>query len=398
MLKANKFTSFTILSIALLICVLFNSNELHAQNEKVRVDLNLSPVLLDAQSINYFTLEIGSPVSGIKLFDLVIENVTDQVVDNLFIDIAVTSSKRGVLADLYSQDFEPFTLQPRQLVVGSNFSLQSGFPGIRPLSIGGGITSQGENLINSLEGGTRLPDDIYTVTFSVYEGTNKRNGGRLLDSVSESFGGSPIQNVVDFYLIQPGGPLGSFETITNRTPIFRWDGPANVRYRLLVVEDNGQNAQSLLQSAFSTDPVLGPGATGSTLLEFEHIDALVNGNSFQYPVSGVTPLRDGKRYFWQIFAQFETPSGIENRPSSIMEFTIPPNRTMIANLSIIDEIVTIVEEIDPSSGSELKQILEDEFEIISINIDGVELTGAAFITYLEDILQKIRTGQIVIIR
>jgi hypothetical protein len=398
MCKANLLKTFAFLSVALLSNVVINQSELIAQGDLVRIDLSLSPLLTDAQSINYSTLEIGKQSGGVKLFDLVFENVTDQTVGNLFLDITISSSRRGVLADLYSQDFEPFELMPRQMVVGSNFSLDSGFPGIRYLNIEGGITPEGENLLNSLEGGTRLPDDIYTVTFSIYQGTNKRNGGRLLDTVSESFGGAPILNLVDFYLIQPGGPLGSFETITNRTPIFRWEGSSNINYRLLVVQDNGQNPQTLLQNAFSSEPISGPGATGSTLLEFEHIDVIVSGNSYQYPASGVKPLMDGNRYYWQLFALILTPAGVESRPSSIMEFSIPSSRTMIANFSIIDDIVNIVEEIDPSSGTELKQILADQFEITSITVDGVELTGAAYVTFLEELLQKIRTGQIVIIR
>ena len=398
MSKKNLIKVFAFLAVALLSNIMVNQNVLNAQSDLVRIDISLSPLLTEAQFINYTTLEMGNQAGGVKLFDLIFENLTDETLGNLFLDITFSSTKYGVLAELYSEDYEPFELLPRQMVVGSNFSIDAGFPGIRYLNIEGSTTPEGENLINSLEGSTRLPDDIYTFTFSLYQGTNKRNGGRLLDTVSESFGGAPIQNLVDFYLIQPGGPLGSFETITNKTPIFRWDGDPNVDYRLLVVMDNGQNAESLIQNAFSSEPISGPGATGSTLLEFEHIDVIVSGNSYQYPSSGVLPLTDGNRYYWQLFAQIQSTSGIESRPSSIMEFSLPSARAMVSNISIMEDIVNIVEEIDPNSGTQLKQILADQYEVVSITVDGVELTGAAYVTFLEEILQKIRTGQIVIIR
>lgn len=393
----TKFRSLQILSM-LILSVMISFNPLVAQNDLVRVDLRLSPFLTDTQSFNYFTLEIGHQAGGVKLFDIILENNTGQVVRDLYVNIALSSSTRGILAELYSADFDPFELQPRQLVLGDNFSLANRLPGIRDFEITGGISPEGENFINSLEGGTRLPDDIYTVTFSIYQGANKRNGGRLLDTVSESFGAVPIQNLVDFYIIQPGGPVGSNEIIMNRTPVFRWDGPSNIQYRIIVVEDNGQNAESLLQNAYSSEPVAGPGATGSTLLEFEMIDALVNGNNFQYPASGVPALREGKRYYWQLFARFISVSGIDERPSGIMEFTIPLADGRPGEFVLTEEILRIISEIDPDTGTELQQILEDQFEISSINIDGIELSGTALVTFLEDFLERFRNGDIIIIR
>lgn len=366
-------------------------------SSSINLELRVSPQLTAAQTINLTSLGIDNRGRGNRMFDLIIENNSDDTRENLYIDIIISSSTIGVIAEVYTENHDPFILRPRQVVIGNNNTIQNGLPGVENTNLNGRLTPAGEDFINGLGGSTRLPDAIYSVVLSIYQGQNRLNGGQLIATISEALSNQPIQNIVDFYLIQPGGSLGTRETLNTRLPIFRWDGPQELKYRLILVEDNGQNPQSLLQSALSTDATLGLGALGGQLLEFEMIDALVSGTSFQYPPTGTPALRDGRRYFWQIFAQIQTTSGIEVRPSEIMEFSVPAANVSKVQNFVSDDTVELIRELSPAAANEIAVMMVDGYQIVSLSIDGKEYTGPALVTFLENILDQLRSGEITIV-
>jgi hypothetical protein len=398
-MKTRKGLSYLIvlLSAGMYLLILTSTSFSQTTSGSINLELRVSPLISNAQTINLTSLGIDNQGRGNRMFDLIIENNSDFIKENLYLDIVITSSTIGVIAEIYTENHDPFILRPRQVVVGNNNTIQNGLPGVENTNLNGRLTPAGEDFINELGGSTRLPDAIYSVTLSIYQGQNRLNGGRRIATVSETVSNQPIQNIVDFYLIQPGGPLGTREPLNTRLPIFRWDGPQELMYRLIVVEDNGQNPQSLIQSALSTDATLGLGALGGQLLEFEMIDALVSGTSFQYPPTGTPALREGRRYYWQIFAQIQTTSGIEVRPSEIMEFSVPTTNVTQAQSFISDDTIELIREVSPAAATEISGMMIDGYQIVSLSIDGKEYTGPALVVFLEKIRDQLRSGEITIV-
>lgn len=366
---------------------------------EVSVTLRLDPSLVNAQSFSFSNLGINTNGSGNRIFEFIIENASQVVQTDLHFDLVVNSSRHGVIAEAYTEQHNTFSLNPGQVIFGNNNSLQSGLSTVGVNFLSGGLTPAGENLLNQLEGSTRLPDAVYSITISLYRGQNRLNGGRLLVSSTGSIGARPIQNVVDFFLIQPGGPLGSGDQTTSRLPIFRWDGPIDFDYRLLVVRDNGQRAQSLLEGARSTAPTMGRNATGTNLMEYEMIDAIVTGNTFQYPSAGVPQLQEGNRYFWQLIALIPAANGVEERPSSIMEFRIPSLANQASNAyspEVVEEAKQILEQLSPELAGTLNQLLAEGFEMDSFMVDGVRYSGNSIVVFMEQFLRRVQNGEIIL--
>lgn len=389
--------STLIISLLFIVALSQLHTTVHAQvaENKINAEIRLSPVVSDAQSINLASLGIDSRGGGTQLFEIVMENATNTELRNLYFRIDVNSSRYGVIAEIYTPQANPFRMQPRQVIVANNNNLVgSGLPGISGSILRARLTSSGQEFFNRLGGSMRLPDAVYTTTVTILEGGNTVSTGRILAKVTDNIGTNPIENVVDFELLQPGGPTGSGEITGSRNPVFRWDGPQNQRYRIVVVEDMGQSPFGLIQGAVSTDPTIGPGSTGSTLLDFEMVDAFVQGTSFQYPTSGVTALKEGRRYFWQVFAQIRNPSGVESRPSSIFEFTIPSVSATAEMTASSQESTPIVTQLSPQIAIRLQQLLESGYEIRSIQVDGVTYSGVAMLNKLEEFAAELQEGNI----
>jgi len=374
-----------------------HAQTLASDDAPVRIELRVNPLLTEAQALSLATLGINTSGRGQELFEIIIQNTSGTLQTDLYLRIEVYASRFGKIAEVYSARRQPITLQPAQVIIANNNNLEVGVPGIPPQSLVAALTTEGENFVNSLEGSSAIPDDIYTTKVFVFRGSPFPGEGQLLASAEEVVGARPIQNSVDFELLQPGGPVGGGDLSVSVTPAFRWDGPIDQRYRLIVVEDFGQSPLSLLQGAQSTEAVLGSGAAGSRLLEFEMVDALIQGTSWQYPVSGVRPLQPGSRYFWQIFALIQTATGVQERPSSIFEFTVPdggnPGEFQTAN----QESTPVVLSISPELGAELVALIERGYEITSVEVDGIRYSGASVLTVLEEFANGIRSGEITIV-
>ncbi|MDX1639890.1 MAG: hypothetical protein R3281_18160 [Balneolaceae bacterium] len=357
----------------------------------------LQPELSRAQVLGLSNLGVDRSGQGTPLFNLVLRNNSLEELRDLYFSIEVRSSKVGVIARIDQRSDRPFHLSGGQVVVASNNQIQNGLPGVEEsIRFNGGLTETGETFVNDLDGSTNLPADIYTVTLQLYQGNNGPGGGELLASVEQDFGEniSPDTNV-DLYLLQPGGEPGSGEMAPSTLPVFRWDGPTNSTYRLIVVEDNGQSPETLIQSALGSDPILDQSRSVSgSLLEFEMVDARLNELTFSMPPSSVQSLEDGTTYFWQVFTMRSGVNAAEQTPSEIWEFTTPGAESgATANVSTeVDNSLTRI-----LGSDQLQQLVEDGYNFNSIVIDGQTYSGAAAIKKLQELSNRIQNGEITIV-
>lgn len=396
-----------VFSVRMLFCMLLLAGTLLStstsigsalSDSPIRAEMRISSVLTEAQTISFATLGINTSGRGTRLFEILVENISDEPVDFLFIRLEVSSSRYGVLALMYTSPVNGFYLKPRQFISGTNNNLAGGFPGLENSSFHAELTTAGENFITDLDGSTVLPDAIYTSKLTVLRyAKSVEEGGQIIAESSESIGGRPIENVVDFFLLQPGASIGSNEAASSRNPVFRWEGPPTVTYRLLVVEDNGQNPQSLIQGARSTDATLGLGATGSRLLDFERLDAFVSGTSYVYPSSGVIPLRENTRYFWQIFARIQRGNTIEERPSEIYEFLIPAAGANVQMARVTEDVTPVIQQLSPAVAARLQELILAGFAFQSVVVDGVTYEGPAILAMLQQFLARVESGEVILV-
>jgi hypothetical protein len=362
----------------------------------VSVQIGLNPLLTEAQTISLATLGINTTTGrGTRLFEIIIENNTDETITDLFLRMEVSSSRYGVIAIVKTNELWPFFLLPGQVAIATNNNLGPGVPGLTGTSFVGELTDRGEDLLSDLAGSFVLPDDIYSFNVRIFQGGNSPDNGRLLASASDRLGDRPIENVVDFMLLQPGNTIGSGEPASGQFPVFRWEGPRQA-YRIVVVEERErQTPESLLQGAFSTESTLGPGASGSRLLDYEMLDALVTGTSFSYPISGARQLQEGRRYFWQVFALIPSTSGVQQRPSGIFEFTVPSTgQTAQAVTPTAEESSNLFAGLSQEIIDRLASLIDRGFQLESLEIDGITYTGPQLLVILQQFSNELQEGKI----
>lgn len=365
----------------------------------VIVDVRLTEAVTKAQIISLATIGVNAKGQGQRVLELVLQNRSNTTASNLYLHVSVSASIVGLIATVDSKQTDPITLRPMQLVVADNNRLYNGIPDIQGgAGFEGGLTTEGEDFVETLAGATRLPDAVYTVVVSLYHGSNRLNGGRLLSTVTQSIGSQPITNVIDFNLLTPGGPLGSNELSASSQPSFRWEGPSNTEYRLIIVQDpgRGQTAESLIQSALSTEPVIGRSPVG-TLLENEMMDAIIRNNTFFYPTSGVKRLSFGRKYYWQVIAQIRTSRGVDTRPSAIYEFTLSNPQTA-QNAEIQAAVLPLASSISPEVASAIQQMIQSGFTMDKLVIDGREISGTALQAFFEEFAEKVKRGEIILVK
>jgi hypothetical protein len=394
------FISMKFFSFSIPILLLLSSSVFAQQNPgDVVVDIRLMEAVTKAQVISLSTLGIDVRGRGQRVMELVLQNRLDQTVKDLYFHVTVSSSNVGLVAEVDSKPDTPFSLRPNQLMITDNNRLYDGLPEI-PELVGfvGDLTPQGKTFIESLDGATRLPDAVYTVVVSIYQGSNRPNGGRMISTVTQSVGSQPITNTIDFNLLTPGGPLGSNELIASAQPSFRWDGPSNTEYRLILVQDlgRGQSPEALIQAAVSTEPTSGQASVG-TLLEFEMLDVILNSNNYFYPAAGVKRLQPGNKFYWQVIARIRTSRGTDNRPSAIYEFTLS-NPQAAQQAEMQSATVPLASTISPEVAAAIQNLVQNGFKMDKMVIDGRELSGTALQAFLEDFVEKIKRGEIIIVK
>lgn len=364
-----------------------------AQSPSVQMKITLSSKLVDAEVLNLAQLGVSASSGSTSdpLFWLEIVNRTQEEVRGLKLVIEVSSTRSGQL--LFMEGAEPgFSLAANQRVFASSNQMKDGLPGVKePIEFEGTfndkLTSSGNDLYNATGG--NLPNDLYTITLSL------KQGFTTLATTSEYLGVKPIQSAVDFFLLQPGSSVGSGAAIVTTNPNFRWDGPRNGKYRLIVVKKNPKvddSAESLIQSAFSTEPTIVNGsARSATLLDFEMVDVIISSNDFTLPPQGVQRLEEGFQYFWQIFYIATTKNGEEYRPSTIWEFNISKPGQNAASNEVLNQIY---QQLALIVGQDLiSELKENGFKLVSVEYDNQTVNGPMLMQVIEQIKQKFESGQ-----
>lgn len=387
----RSFKSHSVAFLLFIACIVPNEI-IYAQD--INLQLEPSATLENTQILSLTGLGLNSDGTGPVLISGFLENMTAEAIDNLYIEVKVNAAKVGDIIELRSYSTLPITLEPYQSVYATNNDLANErIPGIdQRIEFSGGFTPEGEEFFENLSGATSLPKDIYTIEVIIFRVTNANGRQNLASSVVEIGGGAIASfDESEIYLKTPGDIVGSPAEITNPYPQFSWEGAGDVSYRLLVVEDNGQDSpESLLQSAKSSSPT----NNGGSLLEFEHLDMMVNGTSFQYPSSGAQSLQQGYTYHWRVITTIQSSGDVQEFSSEIWSFRLA-NASQSAQLPPISREVeqAIIELIGQDA---LMRLKDEGFNLMAIEYDGQEFTGPAATMKLEELLQKIRDEEIIL--
>ncbi len=367
----------------------------HAQNSDLVLELELDDRLTEAQRLDLNRLGVDTEGRGASLIEVTLENTNqDQTLSDLYFYIHIEASGIGTIAEIIQRQGEPFSLQPGQVVIADNNQLSNGLPGIsEPIRFEDtGLTSEGEQFINDLEG-FRLPRKNYTIELKVYQGGNQEiNGGELLAQVSKSFGDQALGGDDPWVeLVSPGDELGGNGEIFTTRPVFNWEGDQADQFRLIIVEDTGGDPESLIQNAISTEPMIGGGGFGD-YLDYEMADALISDEThFTYPVTDVQSLEEGQTYYWQVFTLINTADGETTIPSEIWEFTIADPDEEVAEESE-EELQEVLTEL--LTAEQLEDLEDGEFNLQSMEVDGQRYSGPELQQVLQQLVEQKRDGEI----
>ena len=367
-----------------------------ASAQNVTLNVEPSPVLENSQTLSLTGLGINAEGQGPVLVSATIENLSDESIDNLYLELIASAGKVGTLVELTQSASQPFSLKPFQSVYFTNNDLANeripGIPG--RITFTGGLTTEGDNFLSDLSGSATLPRDTYSLELILFRVTDAQGRDDLARDVAEIGGGNMMAASFEegsIYLKTPGDIVGTAAEITNPFPQFSWEGENNIAYRLLVVEEKGQDSpESLLASAKSSPPI----ENGGSLLVFENLDVIVEANSFQFPSSGVQPLERGKKYYWQVVTTLQSSGDTEEVSSEIWSFVLKEVSEATATAPISAEVQRAIERL---IGENAYQRLRDRgFTLESIQYDGQNFTGPAASIKLQELLQKIRDEKIIV--
>lgn len=394
-MKKSVWFQTNFLSLLVLLSIFVPNKVVFAQSETLTLDITLSPSLENAQVLGLTSLGVDNRGSGPVLVSGSMINNTNETLTNLFFEFLIESGKVGTLARVTQQAAYPFTLDPGQVVFGTNNDIDNEvLPGVdEKMRFDGGLTPEGEDFIENLGGITTLPNDIYTFTISVFQVTNAL-GKQILATQTVELGGSDEGIVIDeksIDLKNPGDIIGAEVNITNPFPQFSWEGNAANRYRVIVVRSNGQdNPESLIENAKSSDPT----NNGGSLLQFENLDLTTVGNTLQYPSSGVQALVPGQTYFWQVSTTIQTAVEVEEINSEVWTFKLsgPGEESTLAQIDqdTFDALITLVGE------ERFATLTESGYSFEGIEMNNQVVTGVTAVLLLEEILRKIDDGEIIL--
>lgn len=366
-----------------------------AQSSDLMLEVQLDDRLTEAQRLDLNRLGVDTQGRGASLIEVTLENTNqNRELNDLYLYIRIEASGVGTIAELHQRQGDPFSLRPGQIVIADNNQLSDGLPGVpEPIRFeDAGLTPDGEQFINELEG-FRLPRRNFTVTLGIYKGANRENVyDEELAKVSKSFGNQALGGEdLSIHLMSPGQELGGDGFVTTTRPVFNWEGDQADRYRLIVVEDTGDDPESLIQNAIATEPVIGGGGFGD-YLDYEMVDALISdATHFTYPVADVQNLQEGQRYFWQVFTLINTADGEISIPSDIWEFTI-----VDPGDQVVEEMEAEVEEVlvELLSEQQLEELEAGGFSLEAMELNGQRYSGPEIRQMLQQLVERKREGEI----
>lgn len=390
-----KTAPFHICVIVLVLTYVVPSNFAIAQ--QVTLNMEASATLENAQVLSLTGLGLNKGDNGPALISATIENLTNDAINNLYLELIVRGAKVGTILKAVQNHNNAFSLGARQSVYFTNNDLRNErIPGLSARMIfDGGFTAKGEDFLSNLSGSTTLPEDIYSLEMNLFRVTNAKGRQSLARDVIEVGGGNFAAFSYDeqsVYLKAPGAAAGILTEITNPYPQFSWEGGAGSTYRLLVVRQQGQDApESLLEGAKSSMPA----TNGGDLLAYEIADVLVEGTSYQLPTSGVQALEAGKTYYWQVIKTLQVSGDTEDISSEIWSFKLGdaskgPNEAPELDGELARMLTQLIGE------DAFRRLKAQGFRLEAIEYDGGEFTGVAATLKLEELLQKIQEEIIII--
>jgi len=364
-----------------------------AQNQTLSLEIEVNDILSNSQFIGLTNLGLDSEGRGPVLVQSFIQNLTTEVIDNLHLEIRVYAGKIGEIVNVITRPRTPFSLQPMQSIYVTNNTLsEDGVPGItEKVKFDGGLTVAGDEFIESLDGSTTLPADIYSIEIIVFKQTNETGRVDLISASAEIGGAVPVSESVDFFLRTPGDVTDANVEITNPYPQFSWEGEQGIEYRLLVVKTSETDSpESLLQSARSSAPP----SEGGSLLQYENLDVRITGETFQYPSSGAVPLEAGQTYFWQLSTSIQSGVNFEERTSEIWSFKLAEPETTEPTIVITEETKKAI--INLVGNGRFENLVSSGYTVESFQIDGVTYSGSQASIILAELLRKIEAGDIIL--
>jgi|TARA_R110001599_G_scaffold244895_1_gene445015 hypothetical protein len=366
-----------------------------AQNQHeqiVSLEIDVSDLLRNSQFIGLTNLGLDSEGRGPVLVSGFIHNETDTVVSDLFLEVSVYAGKVGRIMHVTSRLGFPFSLPVGSVYITNNTLSEDGVPGIKEtVKFDGGLTAEGDNFIENLDGSTTLPADIYSIEVNIRQ-RQPDGQHKIIASVQEEIGGAvPVSESVDFFLRTPGDVTDANVEITNPYPQFSWEGEQGIEYRLLVVKTSETDSpESLLQSARSSAPP----SEGGSLLQYENLDVRITGETFQYPSSGAVPLEAGQTYFWQLSTSIQSGVNFEERTSEIWSFKLAEPETTEPTIVITEETKKAI--INLVGNGRFENLVSSGYTVESFQIDGVTYSGSQASIILAELLRKIEAGDIIL--
>jgi hypothetical protein len=391
----NRFKVDKMLALLFLLCFItfVPQNKLLAQDQVVSLELDVSPVLSNSQFIGLTKLGLDKDGRGPVLISGFIQNLTNEEVTDLFLEIRVFAGKVGEIVNVTSRPGFPFSLDPMQSVYVTNNTLaEDGVEGIDDVvKFDGGLTPEGDNFIENLDGSTTLPADVYSMEVLIFQVTNENGRVDLASVQTEIGGGVAVSESVDFFLRTPGDVTDANVEITNPFPQFSWEGEQGIEYRLLVVKaTDNDSPESQLQSARSSAAP----KDGGSLLPYENLDVYVRGESYQYPAAGALPLEAGQTYYWQLSTEIRSGNSTEERTSEIWSFKLSEPETADAPIIITEETKKAIQTL--MGNGRFNGLVNSGYTIQSFEIDGVTYSGNQASIILNQLLDKIERGDIVL--
>lgn len=387
-MRMMDFGKYLVVALALIFFSTFSALG-QETDVSVRVEANET-----VQSVNIQSL-MANNRRGTNLFRLFLSNNSSERIDDLYLEIIISSERVGRIIRLAQVNNQPFSLKPGQQIYATNNSLREGVLGVEEaIQFEGNFTSEGQQFVNSLQGDTELPAGRYTVEINVYQGAGLQS---QITSDLADFGANIVENTGDFYLLSPGDIVGNNSAIANPYPHFQWQGMSGRSYRLIVVEANdGESPQSLLESAASTAPTRENGSpTGGSLVDFEMLDVVLSHSNFQYPSSGVQDLKPGEAYYWRVIGRLETSSGQETTESEIWSFSLTDNRDRLTGSVMQSQELSRVLEI--LLGDQYETLNQQDYSFQSLKVEEQELQGGQAVQKLIELSERVEEGEVSII-
>lgn len=380
--------TIAICMIVLLLSVLLFHQDGYAQDDlHLDVEIEVNEELIDTHHADAHTLISDFTGEGKPVLDLVLHNRTDRKVDELYFEMMMDVTGVGNVFQIDQKPETSFSMNPGQRITTNVYRIREGLPGVsEQISFfAPEITEDGADFLSRTDVVSKLLFRGYQFKVRLYQGHPEEDDAVLLDEVQDSYGPSGTGGAEEIVMSHsPGSRMGAESHITTTQPVFNWGGKEGDTFRLILVRDTGQDAQTLIRNAKNSNDGSPP---GYKKLEAEVTDA----TSLVYP-DEAPDLYGGRRYLWQVFRETEDESGESSYiPSVIREFKIEERD----------------EELTPEMRQEMKDLLvqlltdvqTEQMDLQGLEVDAIELEGdtyegAEILYKLEELLQLLHEGQV----